>query len=93
MSTKRPQGDALDPVTKLGRLAAIAAAVITLLPLPVVFLVSISENWTQGPMAGVTFEWLTQAWNRMGGAIEVSLRIAAIVLVVNLVSDCRRSAD
>lgn len=82
--SRRPQGDALDPVTKLGRLAAVLAACITLLPLPIVLAVALSENWTQGPWAGMTFDWIDQAWTRMNSAILVSLRIAVIVLIIDL---------
>ncbi len=83
---RAPRGERkqLDSVGHVGRFAAVLASVITLIPLPVVILVALSESWVQGPLAGLTMEWLTAAWTRMGDAVLVSLRIAVIVLIIDM---------
>lgn len=73
-----------DPVMVVGGLAAGAAAVVTLLPIPIVVLVALSKSWRAGPGAGMTLEWITGAWQRMDGAILISARVAAFVLVIDL---------
>ncbi|WP_459587579.1 ABC transporter permease [Corynebacterium camporealensis] len=81
----RPKKKQLDPVERVGKLAAIFTAFLTLVPIPIVLLVSISSNWVQGPFAGVTFEWFARAWSRMDQAVFVSLQIMVIVLTIDLI--------
>lgn len=84
-TTKRPRKAQLDPVEKLGKWAAIFAAFLTLIPLPIVVMVSISASWVQGLGGGLTTEWFERAWSRMDQAIMVSLQIMVYVLIVDLV--------
>lgn len=75
----------LDGVTRVGRVLAVLAAVITLVPIPLVVTVAVSESWRRGPGAGLTARWLTEAWERIAPNIGLSLRVALLVLVVDLV--------
>lgn len=75
----------LDGVTRVGRVLAVLAAVITLVPIPLVMTVAVSESWRRGPGAGLTARWLTEAWERIAPNIGLSLRVALLVLVVDLV--------
>ncbi len=74
----------LDGVTRAGRLFAVVAAVITLAPIPLVVVVALSRSWREGPAAGMTLDWLTGAWERIAPNIGLSLRVALLVLVVDL---------
>lgn len=74
----------LDGVTRVGRVLAITAAVVTLVPIPLVVLVAVSESWREGPFAGLTTSWLVQAWERVSANLGVSVRVALLVLVLDL---------
>lgn len=73
-----------DPVTRVGRLLAILAAVVTVVPIPLVVVVAVSESWREGPVAGVTTRWLTEAWAQVAGNLGISARVAVVVLVLDL---------
>lgn len=81
---RRGEGRRLDSVGQVGRIAAILASLITLIPIPVVILVALSRSWVEGPTSGLTLDWISQAWTRMSSAMEVSLRIAVIVLIIDM---------
>lgn len=86
--TSRPQKRSLkgtkDPVQAVGFIFAIAACTVTLLPLPIVLAVAISKNWVTGLSGGVTGQWLSQAWQRMDQSVFISLQVAVIVMIVDL---------
>ncbi len=82
---QRKSRPSIDPVERIGRAAAIVASIITLLPIPIVVVVSLSQSWVKGPFNGLTLQWFERAWERMDQAVMVSLQIMAIVLVIDLV--------
>lgn len=73
-----------DGVLRVGRVLAVVAAVVTLVPLPLVVLVALSRSWREGPAAGLTTEWITGAWDRVSTNLGVSVRMALVVLVLDL---------
>ncbi|NCT91009.1 ABC transporter permease [Cellulomonas sp. APG4] len=81
---RRPEQVPLDGVTRVGRAFAIGAAVLTLVPIPLVLLVALSASWREGPFAGLTTQWLVEAWTRVQGNLGVSVRVAVLVLVLDL---------
>lgn len=74
----------IDPMTRVGRVLAVVAAVLTLAPLPVVMAVALSKSWRDGPFAGVTTRWVIDAWQRISANLGISLKVAVLVLVLDL---------
>lgn len=74
-----------DPVLRVGRATAIVTAVLCLAPLPVLLAVATTRTWQQGPFAGgVTGRWLALGWERIAPNAMYSARVAAVVLVLDL---------
>src|SRR5690625_970752 len=74
-----------DPVLTIGKIFAWGSALICLLPLPLVFAVATSSNWVSGPWVdGFTFTWLADGWSRISSNFGYSLRVALIVLFLDL---------
>lgn len=74
-----------DPVLTIGKVFAWVSALLCLIPLPLVFAVATSKNWVNGPWTGgITFEWLVDGWERIASNFGYSLRIALLVLVLDL---------
>ncbi len=82
--SKNNSKGAKDPVQAVGFIFAIAACAVTLLPLPVLLAVAFSKNWVDGLSGGVTGQWLSQAWQRMDQSVFISLQVALIVMIVDL---------
>lgn len=82
---RRARRAQLDPVERVGQVAAIGASIITLLPLPIVLAVALSKSWINGIFGGVTVEWFARAWARMDQSVFISLQITVIVLIIDLV--------
>lgn len=75
-----------DPVLTIGKVFAWVSAAVCLIPLPLVVVVATSENWAAGPWSGgITFNWLLEGWSRISGNFAYSLRVALLVLVIDLV--------
>ena len=75
-----------DPVLTIGKVFAWVSAAVCLLPLPLVVVVATSKNWAAGPWSGgITFDWLLEGWSRVSGNFGYSLRVAVLVLVIDLV--------
>jgi putative spermidine/putrescine transport system permease protein len=73
------------PVLRIGRLFALGAAILCLLPIPLLIAVSTSANWPLGFWAeGFTWHWIADAWTRMAPKLLFSLQLAAIVLVLDI---------
>ncbi|MGC5626942.1 ABC transporter permease [Georgenia sp. Z1344] len=73
-----------DGVTRVGQVLAIVAALVTTLPIPLVLLVALSRSWREGPLGGLTLEWIVEAWDDMAGNIGVSVSVALLVLVIDM---------
>ncbi len=74
-----------DPIARVGQIFAIVSAFITLAPIPLVVAVATTRVWQQGFWAGgFTTRWLTGGWEQISPFIWFSVRLAALVLVLDL---------
>lgn len=74
-----------DPILSIGKVFAWVAAVLCLIPLPLVVVVATTSNWTSGPWSGgITFDWLLDGWARISSNFAYSLRVALLVLAIDL---------
>lgn len=73
-----------DQIRGIGRLFAWVSATMCLFPLVLVFAVSTTEVWQQGPWAGgFTWKWLVQGWNTISPYAWFSIKLAFLVLLLN----------
>lgn len=76
---------AADPVQSIGRSFAWITALICLIPIPLVFAVATSRVWQQGFWAGgFTLQWLAAGWERISPNALFSIRLAALILVLDI---------
>ncbi|MBS3940162.1 MAG: ABC transporter permease subunit [Actinobacteria bacterium] len=74
-----------DPILRIGRWLAAVTALICLAPIPLVLAVATTRVWQQGFWAGgFTLEWLANGWQRIAPNFAFSLRIAVLVLIIDL---------
>lgn len=73
----------LDGPTRLGRVLAIVAALVTIIPIPVAILVALSANWRHGPAGGITTKWFAQSWERLQANLALSVKLALMSVVVD----------
>jgi putative spermidine/putrescine transport system permease protein len=74
-----------DPVERVGRVAAVVAALVCLAPLPLLLAVSTTRVWQQGFWAnGFTLEWLAEGWARTSPYVWYSVWLALLVLALDL---------
>lgn len=75
-----------DPIMRIGRWLAAVTAFVCLIPIPLVFAVATTRVWQQGFWAqGFTTSWLAEAWERISPNFFYSLRVALMVLVIDLI--------
>ncbi|MBE9100399.1 ABC transporter permease [Vacuolonema iberomarrocanum] len=75
-----------DPVERIGQLFAILSALICLIPLPLLLAVATTPVWQQGPWSGgFTLKWLRMGWETVSPHVGFSLRLALVVLFLNIV--------
>jgi putative spermidine/putrescine transport system permease protein len=73
-----------DHIRGIGKLFAWVSATMCLFPLVLVFAVSTTEVWQQGPWAGgFTWKWLIQGWNTISPYAWFSIKLAFLVLLLN----------
>lgn len=73
-----------DSVQIVGSVFAWISALVCLIPLPLVVTVATSQTWQQGFWAGgFTLEWLKAGWTTISPYAFFSLRLAAIVLLLD----------
>ncbi len=76
---------AADPIARIGRVFAIITALVCLTPLPLLLIVATSAVWQQGPWGqGFTLRWLAEGWRTVSPVAGNSLRLALVVLVIDL---------
>ncbi len=76
---------AADPVMSIGRGFTLIAVVVCLAPLPLLLVVATTANWPLGFWAGgVTLDWLREGWETVWPYTFFSLRLAGIVLAIDL---------
>jgi putative spermidine/putrescine transport system permease protein len=63
----------------------VATAAFLVLPVGMVVLVGVTDNWFAGPLAGLSLRWVRQVLETYGGTILLSLRIAVATLAATLV--------
>jgi putative spermidine/putrescine transport system permease protein len=74
-----------DPIERIGQGFAILAALICLVPLPLLLAVATTETWQQGLWAGgFTLRWLLQGWQTISPQVVYSVRVALLVLVLDI---------
>lgn len=74
-----------DPVERIGRVFALTTAFLCLAPLPLMVAVATTQNWALGIGAGgFTLDWLREGWEDISPYLWFSLRLALIVLVLDL---------
>ncbi len=74
-----------DPVLSIGKFFAWLATIVCLFPLPLIIAVATTKNWTDGPWSGgPTFDWLIDGWSRVAANFTYSLKVALLVLVLDL---------
>jgi putative spermidine/putrescine transport system permease protein len=74
-----------DPVQGVGRAFALATAFLCLAPIPLVVAVAISSNWALGfGTGGLTTRWLVEGWQQISPYAFFSLRLAALILVLDV---------
>jgi putative spermidine/putrescine transport system permease protein len=75
-----------DPVQQVGRLFAIATALICLAPIPLLLAVATTRVWQQGFWArGFTLMWLGEGWQTISPYVWFSVRLALLVLVLDVI--------
>jgi len=75
-----------DSLVAVGRTFAVTAAVVCLLPLPLLVAIATSTSWQRGAWAeGPTFRWLAESWDNFAPYAGVSLRLALLTLVIDLI--------
>jgi putative spermidine/putrescine transport system permease protein len=73
------------PILRVGRAFAIGAAILCLLPIPLLVAVSTTSNWPLGFWAeGFTLHWLSDAWTRLAPRLVFSVQLALIVLILDM---------
>jgi len=73
-----------DPVLLIGKICAWVAALVCLIPIPLVLAVATSTNWARGFWAGgFTLKWLAQGWTGIASNYMFSLQLALLVLVLD----------
>jgi putative spermidine/putrescine transport system permease protein len=76
---------ATDPVMSIGQGFTLVAVVVCLAPLPLLLVVATTANWPLGFWAGgVTLDWLRQGWEAVQPYTFFSLRLAGMVLAIDL---------
>ena len=81
--SKRHQA-ASDPVLRIGKICAWVAAVVCLLPIPLVVAAATTTTWRSGFWAdGFTLMWLAEGWTRISSNFFYSLQLALVVLVLD----------
>lgn len=74
-----------DPLQRIGRVFAWVTATVCAAPLPLLVTVATSREWRSGPWAeGVTVQWLASSWERLAPHALYSVRLALLVLLLNL---------
>ena len=91
MTTARPTGVSRrtavrDPIQNLGRVFAWATALVCAAPLPLLLAVATTRQWRDGFWAeGFTLRWLLEGWERIAPHALISLRLALLVLLANVI--------
>jgi putative spermidine/putrescine transport system permease protein len=74
-----------DPIEQIGKLFAFAAALICLIPIPLLLAVATTPVWQRGFWhGGFTLKWLIQTWTAISPYLGFSLRLALLVLLLDL---------
>ena len=74
-----------DPVQRVGATFAWVTALICLAPIPLVAIVATTRNWAEGFWAGgITMRWLAEGWQQISPYAWFSLRLAALILVLDV---------
>jgi putative spermidine/putrescine transport system permease protein len=81
----RQRQRATDPVMAIGQGFTLAAVILCLAPMPLLIVVATTANWPLGFWAGgITINWLREGWETVRPYAFFSVRLACIVLVIDL---------
>lgn len=76
----------VDAIQRVGQVFAVLSALICLLPIPLLFAVATTRVWQQGWWhGGFTLAWLRQGWATISTDAGFSLKLAGLVLLIDIV--------